>query len=174
MGEWRLDQVEDMKAVDFYEIAKHHRLVPDNPDEAVLRYQSLEQTATVMRLSDGDEELAIFIICNILPGNTATIEMIPHPQYFRGGYNDDLVRAMQPLWESAFNDLKLRKLTAFVPSSRGRTKKALKVCGFRHEGKIREMVKFKRKNPEDVFVLGLLSGEQVIIEECDPKDMDGE
>jgi hypothetical protein len=100
--------------------------------------------------------------------------MIPHPQHFRGGYDEKLIGAMEPLWGQVFDVLGTRRLTAFIPESRGRTKKALKVCGFRHEGRIRQMVKFEKKNPEDIFVLGLLNGEQAIPETGETKDMDGE
>ena len=171
---WKLEEIKDMTAMKYYEIAKHHRLVPDDPDQAVARYQHLENTAIAMRLLEGDEELAIFIVCDISKGSSATLEMIPHPQHFRGGYDEKLIGAMEPLWGQVFDVLGTRRLTAFIPESRGRTKKALKVCGFRHEGWIRQMVKFEKKNPEDIFVLGLLNGEQAIPETGETKDMDGE
>lgn len=150
-----------------FDLGLRHRLVPDSVHQALRCYQSMASNSMALKIFDDDIVIATLIISGLVPKECAELDMIPKPQYFRNGYKRQLIDVMSQLWPVLFGELKLRRLTSYVPKSRIRTRRALKCLGFKQEGILRDGIKLSGKQPEDLYVLGLLQQEAVRPEEDD-------
>jgi hypothetical protein len=168
---WTLGKIapEKLTPVALYDLSKKHNLVPDSTHQALRCYQNLATNSMALKLKDGDEEVATIVISSLVERECAELDLIPKGSYFQRRYKKSLVTALGPLWLVLFNHMQLRRITSFVPRSRARTRRALKAVGFRVEGVIREGIKLARKDPEDLYVMGLLREEVILPEE----DSDG-
>ena len=168
---WTLGKIapEKLTPVALYDLSKKHNLVPDSTHQALRCYQNMAVNSMALKIKDGDQEIATIVISSVVERECADLDLIPKGQYFQRRYKQSLIKAMQPLWLVLFEQLRLRRVTSYVPESRSRTRKALKAVGFKTEGIIREGIKLARKDPEDLYVMGLLSQEVVLPEE----DSDG-
>lgn len=161
---WKIVEVERDKVSPMmvYELARRHKLVPDEPESVVTGFKALAWTSKFYQIQDDDEHIvATVIVNNIWRGDQADLDLIPEdPSQFFMGYESDLREVMTPLITKIFEEFRLRRLNAKVPDSRNRTKRALRdALGFTHEGKSREGVQFSGQAPEDVHNLGLLKRE---------------
>jgi len=155
---WCLQQIpEDIATPEMvYDLYRRHRLVPDSVPLAVSGFQSLAATGQVFEVIADGTKVATIIISAMVPGERADVDMVPLSKFFRGGYEEELRAAMEPIWEHAFEVNKVRRLTSSVPRSRARTVKALKAMGFKIEGVLREGAKIVGHEPEDLILMGLL------------------
>lgn len=160
---------EDVTAEFLYELSEKHRLIPENLTAAIEYYQAICHSCAVIQVIDGDDSeiVADVIISDIADGDSAQIDMVPRPKYFApilpdGSRNPDpyqqkIEDALAPVFTKLITGRNLRRLTAMVPKSRSRTFKALKACGFKKEGVMRQAVKFKgRTEAEDLVIMGML------------------
>ena len=140
-----------------YELSRRHRLVPDNVGMALAGFTNLAQGGFVAAIQDDDTIIGTVVVSSIMRGEQADIDLIVQGKYFRQGFQSRLSGAMAPLMQTLFDDLDLRRVNALVPESRSRTVKALESLGFQLEGVKRLGVKLLNSEPEDLFMLGLLS-----------------
>jgi len=109
-------------------------------------------------VTEGDgQEVANIFVSDVQEGETASLDFIPVPKYFRSGFDEDLRGAVMPVLTGIFRGSGVRRLNSLVPSSRSKTKRALCSLGFVVEGRMRDAVRFHGKEPEDIRVLGMLS-----------------
>ncbi|MCB0912106.1 MAG: hypothetical protein KDB60_10885 [Propionibacteriaceae bacterium] len=106
-------------------------------------------------MDEVEERIGVVLITQIMEGEQATLEMIPDPARLVGAYEADLRHAIIPLLGDLFSRYHFRRITALVPYSRFRTRRALVRCGFRQEGKIEEGVHLRGFGPEDLFIFGM-------------------
>jgi len=146
---------------DILEMILRHRLMPVNPLEAAASCCAIRRSDQSVLL-EGDEVVGKVFV-NIQESRaTGSIDLIPVPKYFRSvdDYREQLRGAMVGMLKDIFAQPGFRRLSAYVPDSRGRTKKALRAIGFKMEGKIRDGVHFRRSDsPEDLYVLGLTASD---------------
>jgi len=155
---WEL-KAHDWSEEEILELVIRHRLMPSNPVEAASACCALNGSDQYV-LMDGDVEVGK-VFLNIDESKVSgSLDLIPVPKYFRAesDYSEEFRAAMADALREAFANSGFRRMTAFVPDSRGRTKKALRSLGFKLEGRISEGILFRRKDePEDLYVLGLCS-----------------
>jgi len=159
---------EEVTAEALFELAKKHRLIPENVSNAVDHYRDLSGCCALIQVETEDtgENVGSLIVSSIVDGDSARVDFIPRPQFFSpilkdGSRNpeDFLGMAedvMRPVFERLMEGRGLNRLTATVPKSRSRTFKALRACGFRKEGVMRDAVKFSGRDLEDMVIMGML------------------
>ena len=155
---WTIQKVDEFAPEDVVQTVNHHRLMPAITEEATAACLALNSSDVYVVSNGGDGDVAKVFVHIAPGGGIASIDMIPNPRYFKvvDDYRDDFREVMAPVLADVFANERLRRITAFVPYSRGRTKKALRTLGFSHEGRIRCGVQFRRKDdPEDLFVMGM-------------------
>ncbi len=162
---WELIQVppEKVDGVFLYTVVRDSRLLPESVEQAISGFRAMAEDAVVYEIIDSDiGAVATVIISGLIKGESASFDFAAKSKNFDKGYKDDLIKAMQPLWVNLFTGANsLRRITAFVPSSRTRTKRALRVVGFKDEGCLREGIVIKGKDPENLNILGMLADEYV-------------
>lgn len=156
---WALKQVPQEIAGPelIYDLYRRHRLVPDSLPLAVGSIKALADSGWVAQVLSGNTAVATVIVSNMVPGERCDLDFVPIGKFFRGRYERDLRRAMEPVWEMVFDEHSVRRVTACVPESRGRTVKALKALGFEVEGVMRHAVKIVDREPEGLVLMGLLA-----------------
>ena len=156
---WALHQVPENTVTPawLYDLCRGRKLIPDDPLLAVGMCRSMTDSAVVHQVIDEEiGDVATVIVSDIVPGETAVVDLMPSSKHFRSRYRKKFIKAMMPLWTELFVQKNVRRVSSFVPISRTRTIRALKCCGFEEEGIIREGIKLRDKEPEDVMLLGLL------------------
>lgn len=153
---WKMRKVEDVTPAMLFEISRRHHLVPESIQGALRNYHALASSSIVLHIADDDHDVATVIVSGITPNDTAEMDLVPVGKFFRGRYIRKLRAALSPLWTVLFGEMMLRRITAYVPHSRGRSAKALQALGFVDEGVMREGIKFRDRDPEDLAILGLL------------------
>ena len=140
----------------------------ENVDLALWYVTSIYKNGAFIKVveSDDDTEIATLIISNIIDGEEADVDLIPVSKFFSpigkdGNKNTDpfmdwIKDAIGDIFVKLIEGRELRRLTAMIPSSRSRTAKILRECGFRKEGVKRDAVKFTGNEPEDVVIMGML------------------
>ena len=159
---WELKKVSPERVTPelIYDITRRHHLVPESVEVALHTFHALGQNSMVCQVSSEGEEVATVIVSGLVPGASAEIDFIPKTKYFRfDTYKRNLRKAMSPLWTMLFGEMEVRRVTSYAARSRSRTRRALKACGFKQEGLLREAAHLKNKEPEDLFVMGLLRSE---------------
>ena len=139
-----------------YDLSLQHNLVPESVEQSLHTFRSLAGGGLVLQIYEGEDKVATLIVSSLVPRESAELDLIPKPQYFRRGFKQELVSSLQPLWMVLFEEMGVRRVTAYVPKSRVRTKRALLACGFEVEGVMREGARMRNKNPEDLYLMGLL------------------
>ncbi len=156
MYEWEYSDVE-IKPEDAMAFLKHHRLMPDAISEAVAACAHLSRCTVVEFTANRHLAGRMFIGADDGVG-VASLDLIPVPEYYRsipefeGALRGAIREHLGPLFENG-----TRRVTAIVPISRNRTKKALRVAGFEHEGRMKDAVLLHHKpdEPEDAWVMGM-------------------
>lgn len=159
---------EDVTAESLYAIGLKHRLVPENTTLALDNYESMATSCALILLKDEgtDSKIASVIISDIVDGEAASVDLIPVSKYFspvdkNGDRNEEPVMenaasALSPVFKKLIDKRRLRRLTAMVPKTHSRAAKILRECGFRKEGVMRDAVKFRGKDAEDLVIMGML------------------
>lgn len=162
----------EVTAESLFDLAKRHRLVPENITEAVDYYRTIcGSCALIHVMVEGtDDKVGDLIISDIVDGTSAQVDFIPQPKYFSpilkdGSQNPekflDLIDdAMNPVFNKLIKGRNLRRLTAMVPKSRSRTFKALRACGFKKEGVMRDAIKFAGEDSQDLVIMGMLPAKE--------------
>lgn len=158
-------QKDEVTAEYLYDLAKRHRLIPANMADSVMYFKGIcEDCAVILVVDDEtDEEIGHAIFTEIADNESAQVDFIPKPKYFSGArptFREEISDALKPVFKSLIDGRNLRRITAMVPRTRNRTKKALAACGFKKEGIIREGVKFVGKDAEDIIIMGLLASKE--------------
>jgi len=159
---------EEITAEMLFELSKKHRLVQEDAELAVDRLVAISPGCIVFEIKDEEERvIATAIISDIRDGESADVDLVPVTKYFspvgkdgqpNGTQCNELVRdALQPIFLRLLEGRGLRRLTAMIPKSRSRTFKALRECGFRKEGVMRDAIQLKGQGPEDVVIMGMLA-----------------
>lgn len=156
---------EEVTAEYLYDMAKKHRLIPANMADAVMYFKGICSNCAVIAVNDNEtgEDVGHVIFTEIADNESAQVDFIPKPKFFSSAnptFRDDINEALSPVFESLIEGRNLRRITAMVPRTRNRTKKALAACGFKKEGIIRKGVKFVGKDAEDIIIMGLLSSKE--------------
>lgn len=151
---WEIEEL-DPSAEDIYALLKRHRLIPESPYAAAGACRALEGGAHYRITSDGDHVGDLFV-SGVIDGDTANIDLVPVPKYFRAGFDADFADATAPIFKALFSRHSIRRVTSIVPASRSRTKRALCSLGFKPEGRMREGVVLYKGEVEDLRILGLL------------------
>lgn len=153
---WQVKKRDGHTAKDVYELCRHHRLHWHNLTEflEVCRSASIRSEWYDVSSEDG-EEVGVVLLTSITPGESATMEFIPNPKMLVGDYKDAARRAIVGIAGEAFSGHGVRRVTAAVPYSRFRTRRALKASGFVQEGKLDEGVHLSGFKPEDLYIFGM-------------------
>jgi hypothetical protein len=152
---WTLRKKDGVTPQNVYDLAKDHRLdweaLPDFIDVC-------KATASMCDWYDimaDDVYAGTILITGVVDEVSATIELIPVPAFFVGDYAGKVKDAILPILDDLFIAHDVRRVTSMVPYSRFRTRKALIACGFVREGAMRQGVQFRRRDPEDLLILGM-------------------
>lgn len=155
-----------------FDIGRKHKLIPERIVSAIDYYRAIAPTCVVIEVVDTEtkDSVADIIISDIIDGESASVDFIPVARFFApvhqdGSKNEDhfherLNEAIGPIFRKLLSGRDLRRLTAMVPKSRSRTYKALIACGFRKEGQMRDAIKFRGQEAEDLVILGLLPAKE--------------
>ena len=153
---WELTQAHDKTPPEIYQLALSKRLVPANMDDAIGTFRALAQQLIYEIHADGELVATVFVH-SIVPGERAQIDFVPNTQFFKDqSFKEPLKHTLGELFMQLFHGYQVHRITAQVPESRGRTKKALRALGFKVEGKMIEAVHYDGRPREDVYVMGLL------------------
>jgi hypothetical protein len=139
-----------------YDINKRHGLLHDDLTVTIPGLMNMANTAQVYVLYSGELQVATAIISRVVSGLSAEFDLIPVAKYFRGRWKNDLKACVEPLLNNLLAHQRVRRITAYVPSSRSRAIKALEILGFKREGEMRKAVCLEGKEPEGLVILGLL------------------
>ena len=163
---------EEVTAESLFELAKKHRLIPENVADAVDYYRDISGACALIQIEveETGENVGSLIVSDIRDGESASVDFIPRPQFFSpvlkdGSRNtDDFLgtaeAVMRPVFEKLMKGRNLYRLTATVPKSRSRTFKALRACGFKKEGVMRDAIKFSSRDVEDLVIMGMLPAKE--------------
>lgn len=154
--EWKYSEVE-IQPEDAMAFLKHHRLMPDAISEAVSACAHLAR-CKVVEFTANDHLAGRMFVGSDDGVGVASLDLIPVPEYYRSvpefeeAIRSAVAEFLAPLFENG-----TRRVTAIVPISRNRTKKALRVAGFEHEGRMKDAVLLHHKpdEPEDAWVMGM-------------------
>jgi len=162
----------EVTAEALYELGDKHRLVPENADLAIEHFRAMSSRCAMLRVDEEEtgKEIAVVLFSDIVDGESATVDLVPRSEYFspvdrRGNPIENpcyekIKDALQPIFVKLIEGRDLRRLTAMVPKSRSRTFKALRECGFRKEGVMRQAIKLKGRDPEDLVIMGMLKAKE--------------
>jgi hypothetical protein len=150
-----------------FDLIKRHRMLPDNVDVAVAYCRNAAASCIVLQVMNEDhEKVADAILSEIVDGDSATLDLMVVSKFYarfnadkteNGVPFNDLTRdALRPALVRLVEARKLRRITAAIPRSRNRTFSALVACGFNREGVMRQAVKLRGKDPEDLVIMGFL------------------
>lgn len=151
-----------------FELAKKHRLIPENLLDAVDYYNAVSTDCALIEIKDEEtgDSVGSLIISEIRDGESASVDFIPVPSFFSPVLKDgspnpakflDMANdVMGEVFRKLLVGRNLRRLTSMVPTSRSRTFKALRACGFKKEGVMRDAIKFSGKPAEDLVIMGML------------------
>ncbi len=166
---WTIRRVgPDMATPEYlFDLIKKHRMLPDNVDVAVAYCRTAAASCLVLQIMNEDhEKVADAIISEIIDGDSATLDLMVVSKFYARFKADktendvpfnDLTRdALRPALSRLVEARKLRRITAAIPRSRNRTFNALMACGFEYEGRMRQAVKLRGKDPEDLVIMGFL------------------
>ena len=155
---WELKSIPQHKVSPelMYDVGRRHKLVPDSASVAVASCRALAHDGMVSVLYDGEAQIGTVVISGLVQGEQAELDFIPVGKHFRKLHKKELVAAMAPLLGELFGRLKVRRITSYVPESRSRAYRALCSLGFGEEGKMREGCHLRNRDPEGLFILGLL------------------
>lgn len=149
---------EKVTAKYLFDLSDKHRLIPENMVNAIDYYKAVSPGCRIIEIRDGDDLVGELIISNIMDGESATVDFVPVPEYFAYGepYEDGMRIALSKVFARLMEGRNLRRLTAMIPKTRSRAGKALRACGFKKEGVMRDAIKFNGRPVEDVVIMGLL------------------
>lgn len=159
------------RPVDFYDLARSRGLLPSEdllPLE-IEKYKALARQASMWQIenpehepSERDRFVAVLIVSGVVPGDSADVDLVLNPHYFRRGEGVEPLReSVSQVFDFLVSELKVVRINAHVPATHGRTKKALKALGFKTEGKRRQAVSLQRGGRVDLYGLGLLADDWV-------------
>ena len=161
---------EKVTAEALYELGHKHRLVPENTDLAIEYFRSMSQNCAMVKITDGDQEIATVIFSDIMDGETAMVDLVPNAKYFspvdeKGSQIENPCyeqtrEVLKPILDKLMGARDLRRITSMIPKSRSRTMKALRECGFKKEGVMRKGVQLKGHQPEDLVIMGMLRAKE--------------
>lgn len=163
---------EEVTAESLFELAKRHRLIPENINDAVDYYRNVSENCALIHIKDEEtgDKVGDLIISDIVDGNSAQVDFIPQPKFFSpilkdGSPNpvkflDMIDGALSPVFNKLIEGRQLRRLTAMVPKSRSRTFKALRASGFKKEGVMRDAIKFSGEDCQDLVIMGMLPAKE--------------
>ena len=156
---WVIEENENSPQI-VYDILKNHKLLPESLPMAASVCNSVGSSGSRFSITEDDELRCEVFVSGIVPGESASLDLVPVASHFRHGYHEALSEVMTPLIEHLFSDLDVRRISAVIPASRSRTKRALCSLGFAVEGRLREAVKLHNEEPQDLRILGLLKSDQ--------------
>jgi hypothetical protein len=160
---------DEVTAESLYDLGRKHRLVPENTPLAMGHYQSMVGACAVIRVKDEETDTVVahLIVSDIVDGESATVDLILVSKLFspvdkNGNRNaepfmEKISFALTPVFEKLIEGRGLRRLTSVVPKTYSRAFKALRECGFKKEGVMRNAVKFRGKDAEDLVIMGMLA-----------------
>ena len=151
---WTIELL-DTPAEEVYALLKRHRLVPDSRFAAAAACKVLA-SGDHHRIFDGESVVADLFVSGVLDDDTAAVDLVPVPRYFRTGFDVPFAEATAPVFDALFVERGIRRITAIVPASRSRTKRALKSIGFKPEGNMTDGLNLYKTGVEDLKILGLL------------------
>lgn len=161
---WALGGAEYWMPDRIFDMAKHHRLVPEMPpDYLVKHFQAVSAGSTIYRFYDGPEVVATVLVSGLIPGYRCDLDLIPVTKHFDRGYEETWRMAAAPLIDGLFSQHGLHRISAQIPESRSKTRAALRMLGFMQEGRAREAIRFRpsgyrqSSEAEDVILMGLLA-----------------
>jgi len=157
---WKAERTENNPQIVF-DILKKHKLLPDSMPHCAAACNALGSGGERFSLESDGELMAEVFVSGVVPHESASMDIIPVTKHFRFGYHEAFIEAMSPIFDDLFNEFDVRRVSAAIPASRSRTKKALCVLGFKIEGRIREAIKLHNENPQDMRMLGLLKSDYV-------------
>jgi len=163
---------DEVTAEFLYELGNKHRVVPENTTLAIENYRAVAGNCAVIQVVDEEtkETIAHLIVSDIVDGESAVVDFVPVGKFFSpigkdGGKNTDpfmekISTALTPIFKSLLSGRGLRRLSAVIPKTHTRAAKALRECGFRKEGVMRDAVKFRGKGVEDLVMMGMLADKE--------------
>jgi hypothetical protein len=156
---WAIEETEINPQI-VYDILKNHKLLPESTPMAASACNSIGSSGARFSITEDEELRCEVFVSEIIPGETASLDLVPVASYFRHGYHEAFSEVMTPLIEHLFSEMGVRRISAAIPASRSRTKRALCSLGFAVEGRLREAVKLHNEEPQDLRILGLLKSDQ--------------
>jgi len=136
------------------DVLKKHRLLPENLPYAAAMCNEMGAGHRFQLTVEGALRCEVFV-SSVVPGEQASLVLVPVAEHFRHGYHEDFVEAFAPLFHDLFQEMDVRRINAAIPATRSRTKRALCVLGFSVEGRMKDAVKLHNEEPQDLRVLGL-------------------
>ena len=163
---------EEVTAEVLYALGRKHRLVPENTSMAIDHYLAMAGECAMIIVKDEDTgtKIAHLIISDIMDGESATVDFIPVSKFFSpigkdGNKNTEpfmekISVALAPVFKKLLAGRGLRRLTSVLPKTHTRAAKALRECGFKKEGVMRNAVKFRDQEAEDLLIMGMLADKE--------------
>lgn len=157
---WITKENENLTAEAVYGILSRHNLLPESAVQAAAVCNAMSRSAKHFEIIGiGGEVVANVFVSDIIDGEDANLDLVPVAEHFRFGFEPMFAEAMAPIIDGMFSRHNLRRISAAVPYSRSRTKRALCSIGFKHEGRKEQGVRLAGEKPEDLRMLGLLREE---------------
>lgn len=163
---------EEVTAEYLYDLGRRHKIMPENTALAVENCRAVACNCAVIQVVDEESKdtVAHLIVSEIVDGEAATIDFVPVGKFFSpvgkdGNRNTEpflekISSALTPIFRSLIEGRNLRRLTAVVPKTHTRAARALRECGFKKEGVMRDAVKFRGKGVEDLVMMGMLADKE--------------
>lgn len=141
-------------ALELYEYAQRHRLVPGDAVEAVMTFSRLASAGLVHEIAVGGERIALVVVAKQAEG-VSSIDIIPESKKLTPDVIDDVAFHVSVLATNLLAD-GCRRVSSVAPVSRKRTIKILRGAGFQREGTLRLAWQSAARPPEDVVVFGMI------------------
>lgn len=156
MTQWIAHENQNVTSKDVYDILSRHKLLPMNPAHAAALCNSIADSGFHYEVREAQNIVANVFVTSVIDGESAVFDLIPVPRNFRVGFDEPISEACEPILTALFNERHVRRITAYAPYSRSRTKRALCALGFVHEGRIQQGIHLHGEEPEDLRILGLI------------------
>lgn len=156
-----------LSAAEVYDLLIAHRLQPADAQHTISVCRAASGCSHYL-ITDGENHVADVLISDDI-GGVREIDLVPNPKAFASWlakeYEQGLSETVVPLLRSLL-DGGTRRISAVIPASRSRTKKALRSMGFMQEGRQRQAILFYRYTaPEDLILMGLLPADLAHVKE---------
>lgn len=144
-----------MSALDLYDYARRHRLVPSDAIDAVTTFSNLAGSGRIFNLVLDDTILGVAIVTQTAHG-IAAIDLIPEPKKITNDFVDALGAEVAGL-VARLVDEGYRRISASVPESRKKAIRIFRAAGFLREGTLRAAWQSQGRAPEDVLIFGFVA-----------------